>query len=141
MAGIDHRVVVQHANSTKRFFEVQSECLTTVASQIANALNFKSVEARRCESLKADLVILDAKQDTLKKELEQLSIQREHLYNSILEIDENLVNKQNDISYLKEEHVAIAQTPMLTNVDVKTLETLQKVLKTQRDELVCLVWV
>ena len=81
MASIDHLVVVQHANSTNIFFEVQSEHLTTVASQITNALNSKSVEARRCESLKVDLVILDAKKDTLKKELEQLSMQREHLYN------------------------------------------------------------
>ena len=83
---------MQCANSTKISFEVQSERLTIIASQIANTLNFETVEVRRCESLKVDLVTLDAKQDALK-ELEQLGIQKDCLYNSILEIDENLVNK------------------------------------------------
>ena len=73
--------------------------------------------------------------------MEQLDIQRKHLYNSILETNKNLVNKQNDISPMREEHVAIAQTPVLTYVDVKTLETLQEALKNQHDELACMVWV
>ena len=98
------------------------------------------MEARCCESLKVDLVIIEAKQDVLKKELEQLGIQREHLYNSILETNKNLVNKQNNISRLREKHVVIAQTSILIDVDVKTLKTLQETLKTQCDELACLVW-
>ena len=73
--------------------------------------------------------------------MKQLDIQRKHLYNSILETNENLVNKKNDISRMREEHVAIAQTPVLTYVHVKTLETLQEALKTQHDELACSVWV
>ena len=111
MESIDHFVAVQCANSTKISFEVKNERLIIIASQIANALNSETVEARHCELLKTDLVTLDAKQDALKKELEQLGIQRECLYNSILETDENLVNKQNDISRLRQEHVAIAQNP------------------------------
>ena len=118
MASIDHLVVVQFVNSTKISSEVQSECLATVASRIANDLNSKSEEVGHCQLLKTNLVTLDAKQDTLK-ELEQLDIQRKHLYNSILETNKNLVNKQNDIS------------PM----------TLQEALKTQHDELACMVWV
>ena len=89
--------------------------------------------------MKSNLVTLDAKQNTLKKELEQLGIQREQLHNSFSEIDENLANKQNGISRLMEEHVAIVQTPMLIDVNAKTLETLQEALRTQHDKLACLV--
>ena len=85
--------------------------------------------------MKSNLVTLDAKQNTLKKELEQLGIQREQLHNSFSEIDENLANKQNGISRLMEEHVAIVQTPMLIDVNAKTLETLQEALRTQHDGL------
>ena len=56
----------------------------------------------------------------------------------MLEIDEIIANKQNDVSHLRKEHIIIAQTPVLTDVDVKTLETLQEALRTQRDELACL---
>ena len=92
MVSIDHFDTMQRANSTNISSKVQSKCLTTVAFQIANALNSESVDTSRCQSLKADLVSFDAKQDALKKELEQLAIQRECLHNSILEIDENVVN-------------------------------------------------
>ena len=50
------------------------------------------------QSLKVDVAILDARQEALKKELEQLGIQKEHLHNSILEINEIIANKQNDVS-------------------------------------------
>ena len=91
-----------------------------------DALNFEDVQKTNYhQSLKVDLATLDAKQEALKNDLEQLDIQQEHLHNSILEIDEIIVNKQNDVSRLRKEHVIIAQTPMLTDVDVKTLETLQ----------------
>ena len=120
--------------------EVQSKRLAIVASQIVDALNSEGVQVNRCQSLKVDLAIIDAKQEALKKELEQLGIQKERLHNSILEIDEIIANKQNDVSRLRKEHVIIAQTPVLTDVDVKTLETLQEALRTQRDELACLVW-
>ena len=63
--------------------------------------------------------------------MEQLGKQKEHLHNSILEIDEIIANKQNDVSRL---------TPVLTDVNVKTLETLQEALRTQHDKLACLVW-
>ena len=92
------------------------------------------------QSLKVDLATLDARQEALKKELEQLGIQKEHLHNSILEINEIIANKQSDVSHLRKEHVIITQTPVLTDVDVKTLETLQETLRSQRDELACLVW-
>ena len=72
--------------------------------------------------------------------MEQLGIQKEHLHNSILEINEIITNKENDVSRLRKKHVIIAQTPMLTDVDVKILETLQEALRTQHDKLVCLVW-
>ena len=84
-----------------------------------DALNSEGVQENHCQSLKVDLATLDAKQETLKNELEQLDIQKEHLHNSIVEID-----KQNDVSCLRKEHVIIAQTPVLTDVDVNTLETL-----------------
>ena len=72
--------------------------------------------------------------------MEQLDIQQEHLHNSILEIDEIIAKKHNDVSRLRKEHLIIAQTPVLTDVDVKTLETLQEALRTQCDELAYLVW-
>ena len=90
-----------------------------------DALNSEGVQANHRQSLKVDLATLDAKQETLKNELEQLDIQKEHLHNSIVEID-----KQNDVSRLRKEYVIIAQTHMLTNVDVKTLDTLQEALRT-----------
>ena len=61
MASIDHLVVVQFVNSTKISSEVQSECLATVASRIANDLNSKSEEVGHCQLLKTNLVTLDAK--------------------------------------------------------------------------------
>ena len=118
--------------------EVQSQRLAIVTSQIVDTLNSKGVQVNRHQSLKVDLAILDAKQEALKKELEQLGIQKQCLHNSILEIDEIIANKQNDVSHLRKEHIIIAQTPVLTDVDVKTLETLQEALRTQRDELACL---
>ena len=84
------------------------------------------------------MATLDAKQEALKKELEQLGIQKEQLHNLILEIDEIITNKQSDVSRLRKEHIIIAQTPVLTDVDFKTLETLQEALRIQRDELACL---
>ena len=51
------------------------------------------VKANRRQSLKTNLATLDAKQEALKKELEQLGIQKERLHNSILEIDEIIANK------------------------------------------------
>ena len=111
--------------------EVQSKHLAIVESQVVNALNSEGVQANHRQSLKVDLATLDAKQEVLKKELEQLGIQKEHLHNSILEIDEIIANKKNDVSRL---------TPVLTDVNVKTLETLQEALRTQRDKLACLVW-
>ena len=107
---------------------------------IDDALHFEGVQANRRQSLKVDLATLDVKQEPLKKELEQLSIQKEHLHKSILEIDEIIANKQNEVSLLRKEHVIIAQTPLLIDVDVKTWETLQEALRTQCDELACLVW-
>ena len=71
--------------------------------------------------------------------MEQLGKQKEHLHNSILEIDEIIANKHNDVSHLRKLHVIIAQTLVLTDVDVKTLETLQAALRTQHDKLACLV--
>ena len=140
MESVDHLDVMQRTHSMKISPEVQRERLAIVASQIMNVLNFEGVQANRCQSLKVDLATLDAKQEALNKELEQLGIQKECLHNSILEIDEIITNKQNDVSRLRKEHVIIAQTPVLTNVNVKTLETLQEALKTQHDELACLVW-
>ena len=58
-----------------------------------DALNSEGVQANHRQSLKVDLVILDAKQEALKKELEQLGIQKELIHNSILEIDEIIANK------------------------------------------------
>ena len=140
MESVDHLDAVQHTHSMKISSKVQSECLAIVAFQIVDTLNSKGVQENRRQSLKVDLATLDAKHEALKKELEQLGIQKERLHNSILEIDEIITNKQNDVSRLRKEHVIIAQTPMLTNVDVKTLEALQEALRTQRDELACLVW-
>ena len=124
MESVDRLDIVKRTHSMKISLKVQSECLTIVVSQIVDALNFEGVQANRRQSLKVDLVTLDAKQETLKKELEQLGTQKEHLHNSILEIDEIIANKENDVSRLRKKHVIIAQTPMLTDVDVKTLETL-----------------
>ena len=140
MESVNHLDVVQHTHSMKISPEVQSECLVIVASQIVDALNSKGVQTKHCLSLKVDLATLDAKQEALKKKLKQLAIQKERLYNSILEIDEIITNKQNDVSCLRKEHIIIAQTPVLIDVDVKTLETLQETLRTQCDELACLVW-
>ena len=83
-----------------------------------DALKSKGVQVNHRQSLKVDLATLDAKQEALKKELEQLGIQKEHIHNSTLEINE-----------------IRAQTPMLIDVDVKTLETLQEALRAQCDEL------
>ena len=47
----------------------------------------------RRQLLKIDLTTLDAKQEVLKKELEQLGVQKECFHNSILEIDEIIANK------------------------------------------------
>ena len=58
-----------------------------------DALNSEGVQANRRQSLKVDLVSVDAKQKALKKELEQLGIQKELIHNSILEIDEIIANK------------------------------------------------
>ena len=56
-----------------------------------DALNFEDVQKTNYhQSLKVDLATLDAKQEALKKELEQLGIQKERIHNSILEIDEIL---------------------------------------------------
>ena len=73
--------------------KVQSERLTIVAFQIVDTLNSEGVQANRRQSLKTDLAILNAKHEALKKELEQLGIQKERLHNSILEIDEIIANK------------------------------------------------
>ena len=140
MESVDHFDAVRHTHSMKISPEVQNEHLAITASQIVDALNSEGVQANRRQSLKVDLATLDAKQEALKKELEQLGIQKEHLHNSIMEINEIITNKENDVSRLRKKHVIIAQTPMLTDVDVKILETLQEALRTQHDKLVCLVW-
>ena len=130
MKNIDYLNAVRHTHSMKLSLEIQNERLAIVVSQIMDALNSEGVQANRRKSLKTDLATLDAKQEALKKELEQLGIQKERLHNSILEIDEIIANKQNDVSRLRKEYVIIAQTHMLTDVDVKTLETLQEALRT-----------
>ena len=76
-----------------RYLWKYNKCVTIVESQIVDALNFEGVQANRRQSLTVDLVSLDAKQKALKKELEQLGIQKELIYNSILEIDEIIANK------------------------------------------------
>ena len=135
MERLDHLDAMRCTHSMKIFREVQNKRLAIVASQIVDALNSKGVQVNHRQSLKVDLATLDAKQETLKNELEQLDIQKEHLHNSIVEID-----KQNDVSRLRKEHLIIAQTPVLTDVDViKTLETLQEAIRTQCDELAYLV--
>ena len=120
MESVDHFDAVRHTHSMKISPEVQNEHLAITASQIVDALNSEGVQANRRQSLKVDLATLDAKQEALKKELEQLGIQKEHPYNSILEINEIIANKHNDVFLLRKEHVIIAKTPMLTDVDVKT---------------------
>ena len=124
MESVNHLDAMQHTHSMKISVEIQSERLAIVASQIMDALNSEGVQVNHHQSLKVDLATLDAKQEALKKELEQLGIQKECLHNSILEIDEIITNKQNDVSRLRKEHVIIAQTPVLTDDDVKTLGTL-----------------
>ena len=101
MERVDHLDVVQCTHFMKVSLEVQSECLAIVASQIVDALNSEGAQANRRQSLKVDLAILDAKQEALKKELEQLDIQKECLQNSILEIDEIITSKHNDVSCLR----------------------------------------
>ena len=140
LESVDRLDAVQCTHSMKISSEVQSARLTIVTSQIVDALNSEGVQVNHCQSLKVDLATLDARQEALKKELEQLGIQKERFHNSILEIDEIIANKQSDVSRLQKEHVIIAQTPVLTDVNVKTLKTLQETLRTQRDELSCLVW-
>ena len=54
--------------------EVQSEGLAIVVSQIVDTLNLEGVQANHCQSLKVNLFTLDAKQEALNKELEQLGI-------------------------------------------------------------------
>ena len=55
--------------------KVQSKRLVIFASQIVDALNFEDVQKTNYhQSLKVDLATLDAKQEALKKELEQLGI-------------------------------------------------------------------
>ena len=93
MENVDHLDAVQHTHSMMISSKVQSERLAIVASQIMNVLNFEGAQANRCQSLKVDLATLDAKHEALKKELEQLGIQKERLHNSILEIDEIIANK------------------------------------------------
>ena len=93
MESVDHLDAVQCTHSMKISPEVQNERLAIVVSQIMDALNSEGVQANRRKSLKTDLATLDAKQEALKKELEQLGIQKERLHNSILEIDEIIANK------------------------------------------------
>ena len=76
-----------------RYLWEYNKCVTIVESQIVDALNFEGVQANRRQSLTVDLVSLDAKQKVLKKELEQLGIQKELIHNSILEINEIIANK------------------------------------------------
>ena len=93
MESVDHLDAVQCTHSMKISPEVQNERLAIVVSQIMDALNSEGVQANRRQSLKTNLATLDAKQEALKKELEQLGIQKERLHNSILEIDEIIANK------------------------------------------------
>ena len=93
MESIDYLDAVQRTHSMKISLKVQSERLSIVASHIVDDLNSKGVQANHCQSLKVDLATLDAKQEAIKKELEQLGIQKERLHNSILEIDEIIANK------------------------------------------------
>ena len=79
MESVDHPDAVQYTHSMKISLEVQSECLTIVASQIVDALNSEDVQTNRHQSLKVDLTTLNVKQEALKKELEQLGIQKKHL--------------------------------------------------------------
>ena len=72
MESVGHFDTVRHTHSMKISPEVQRERLAIVASQIMNVLNFEGVQANRCQSLKVDLATLDAKQEALKKEFEQL---------------------------------------------------------------------
>ena len=90
MKNIDYLNAVRHTHSMKLSLEIQNERLAIVVSQIVDALNSEGVQANHRQSLKVDLVSLDAKQKALKKELEQLGIQKERIHNSILEIDEIL---------------------------------------------------
>ena len=66
-----------------------------------DALKSMGVKANRRQSLKVDLATLDTKQEAVKKELEQLGIQKEYLHISILEIDEIITSKHNDVSCLR----------------------------------------
>ena len=140
MKSVDHLNAMWRTHSIKIYPKVQSKHLAIVTCQIVDALNSKCIQVNHRQSLKVDLATLDAKQEALKKELEQLGKQKEHFHNSILEIDEIIANKHNDVSRLRKLHVIIAQTLVLTDVNVKTLETLQEALRTQRDKLACLVW-
>ncbi|KAL6313644.1 hypothetical protein AAG906_008149 [Vitis piasezkii] len=63
-----YMVSVDHLDAVR----LQSKRLAIVVSQIVDALNFEGVQANHCQSLKVDLATLDAKQEALKKELEQL---------------------------------------------------------------------
>lgn len=74
MENVYHLNPVQRTHSMKIYPEVQSEHLVIIASQIVDALNSKGVQKNRRQSLKVDLATLDAKQEALKKELEQLGI-------------------------------------------------------------------
>ena len=83
MVSVEHLDVVRCTHSMKISLEVQSEHLAFIVSQIVDALNSKGVQVNCRQSLKIDLTTLDAKQEALKKELEQLGIQKEHFHNSI----------------------------------------------------------
>ena len=61
MESVDRLDIVKRTHSMKISLKVQSECLTIVVSQIVDALNFEGVQANRRQSLKVDLVTLDAK--------------------------------------------------------------------------------
>ena len=93
MESVDHLDAVRRTHFVKISLEVQNERLAIVASQIVDALNSEGIQVNCRQLLKVDLTTLNPKQESLKKELEQLGIQKEHLHNSILEIDEIIANK------------------------------------------------
>ena len=74
MESVDHLDAMWHTHSMKISLEIQSEGLAIVVSQIMDALNLEGVQANHFQSLKVDLFTLDAKQEALNKELEQLGI-------------------------------------------------------------------
>lgn len=115
--------------------ESHDELLTSTAHRLKDAESIEKKQAAKISSHMTTLTNVDREEAELKDRLAKLDAQRKETLSLVQKDQEELSQVQANIAHLKEELRRIGNSTPLSPEDSETLEKMEKLLETNRQEL------